>query len=341
MPTILLTHTPASRERYYGEKSLGNLRALGDVRLHDGTDPLNTDALIKAANGCDLIIADRATPVTAEVPKLLPDLCAIVRVAVDIRNIDVDAASQNGVLVTRASAGFMTSVAEIVVGYMIDMSRRITDATMAYRNGSDPEIAMGGQLKGKTIGIVGYGEIGKELGTVAAALGMSVLITDPHVDTVPSGVVKADLGDLLASSDFVICLATANDTTANLFDAAVFSEMRRSAYFINVSRGMLIDEAALKSALDEGGIAGAALDVGRAADEMPSRILARHPRVIATPHIGGLTPEAVSHQSDETVIQCGEIIAGRLPVGAVNGPQAHRLSKFAGQGGKLENGNQK
>jgi len=101
--------------------------------------------------------------------------------------------------------------------------------------------------------------------------------------------------------------------------------MKPSAFFINASRGNLVDEAALLQALDSGRIAGAALDVGRALDQMPSPALARHPRVIATPHIGGLTLPAIEHQSMETARQVADIVQGRVPAGAVNLAHAQRL----------------
>ena len=122
----------------------------------------------------------------------------------------------------------------------------------------------------------------------------------------------------LARSDFVVCLAVANEQTENLIGQAALARMQRHAFFINLSRGNLVDEAALSAALRENRIAGAAMDVGRALDQMPSPELAKLPNVIATPHIGGLTPPAIESQSLETVRQVKAIIAGDVPVGAVN-----------------------
>jgi len=123
---------------------------------------------------------------------------------------------------------------------------------------------------------------------------------------------------LLAQSDFVICLVIANEETENLMNAANFARMKQSAYFLNLSRGNLVDEAALLAALENRTIAGAAMDVGRALDQMPTPELAKLPNVIATPHIGGLTPPAIESQSLETVRQVEKIIAGEVPKGAVN-----------------------
>lgn len=107
-----------------------------------------------------------------------------------------------------------------------------------------------------------------------------------------------------------------------------FAKMKPDAFFVNAARGNLVDEAALLRALDDGRIAGCAIDVGRAPDQMPSPALARHPKVIATPHIGGLTPQATEHQALETVMQVGEILKGRAPKGAVNAARATRLTRL-------------
>ena len=125
----------------------------------------------------------------------------------------------------------------------------------------------------------------------------------------------------------MVCLAPALPETDKLIHAQALACMKPTAYFINASRGQLVDEAALLQALDQGTIAGAALDVGMAADQMPSPALASHPRVIATPHVGGLTPEAIAHQALETVAQASDILQGRMPPGAVNAGQASRLVK--------------
>jgi D-3-phosphoglycerate dehydrogenase len=136
------------------------------------------------------------------------------------------------------------------------------------------------------------------------------------------------LPELLAQSDFIVCLALATEASENLMNAQAFAMMKPGALFINASRGNLVDETALAQALDSGHLAGCALDVGRAPDQMPSPALARHPKVIATPHLAGLTPESIEHQSLETVAQAAEIIKGRAPKGAVNAPSATRLARL-------------
>ncbi|QOZ27542.1 NAD(P)-dependent oxidoreductase [Bradyrhizobium sp. CCBAU 51753] len=321
---VLLAHTPQMRRDYYGERSLSGLRAVADVKLHEGDDALDAAALVRAADDVDIIVADRMTAGPGEIFPLLPKLRAFVRCAVDIRNIDVSAASAAGVLVTQASAGFVQSVAELALGFMVDFSRGISRTTADYHAGRKPEVVMGRQLAGSTIGIIGYGSIGRYLAGIAKVLGMEVLVADPFVTIEDPAIRHLPLDDLLARADYVVCLAVANEQTENLIGQAALARMQRHAVFINLSRGNLVDEAALAAALREGRIAGAAMDVGRAPDQMPSPELARLFNVIATPHVGGLTPQAIEHQSSETVRQVAKIVAGEIPVGAVNADRWRR-----------------
>jgi D-3-phosphoglycerate dehydrogenase len=245
-------------------------------------------------------------------------LRAFVRCAVDIRNVDVDAASAAGVLVTRAGPGFVQSVAELALGFMVDLSRGVSRATADYHAARKPEIVMGRQLAGSRLGIIGYGSIGRYLAGVARALGMDILVADPYASVSETGIQHVPLDDLLSRADYIVCLAVANEETENLIGPAALARMQRHAFFINLSRGNLVDEAALSAALRDHRIAGAAMDVGRARDQMPSPELAKLPNVLATPHIGGLTPPAIESQALETVRQVEAIVAGRVPAGAVN-----------------------
>ncbi len=315
---VLLTPTPDFRRQYYGERALQGLQAIADVKLHEGAEALDAAGLVKAAQDVDIIVADRVTEGRGEIFPQLPRLRAMVRCAVDIRNIDVAAASAEGVLVTRASPGFVPAVAELALGFMIDFSRGISRATADYHAGRKPDVVMGRQLAGSRIGIIGYGSIGRYLAPLAKGLGMEVMVADPFAIPNDPGIKHVPLDDLLAGADYVVCLAIANEATENLMGEAAFARMQKHAVFINLSRGNLVDEAALAAALRENRIAGAAMDVGRAPDQMPSAALAKLPNVIATPHIGGLTPQAIEHQALETVRQVAVIIKGEAPVGAVN-----------------------
>ena len=328
-PLVLVTHPRERLADYFGGQALGQLRNVAQVRLNTLDSDLSGRQLNEAAQGCALIIAYRQTMLDATVFEALPGLQAVVRCAVDIRTIDVAAASRHGVLVTQASAGFMASVSEWVIGVMIDLGRHITSAAASYQAGAEVRPRMGRELRGATLGVIGYGQISRYLCPIAQALGMRVVVTDPQVQVNAPGIAQTGLPELLAEADFVVCLAPANASTENLLGASAFATMKQGAFFVNAARGNLVDEDALLRALDSGHLGGAALDVGRAADQMPSLALARHARVIATPHIGGLTPPAIEHQALESVSQASEILLGRIPPGAVNAHAATRLRASA------------
>jgi D-3-phosphoglycerate dehydrogenase len=328
MATIFLTHPPEALANYYGERAVAGLKALGEVRFNTARRELSTTELIEAARGCEVIVSYRQTPGTAELFRSSPNLAAFSRCAIDIRNVDVAAASAEGILVTQASAGFVASVSEWVIGAMVDLARNLTASTLTYRAGQVPPAPMGLQLAGSTLGILGYGQIGRRLADLALALNMRVLVYDPYKTVENRAIEQRDRAQVLAAADFVACLVVADDATENLMNAAAFAQMRPGAYFINASRGNLVDEAALGAALDSGHLAGCAIDVGRAPDQMPSPELARHPKVIATPHSAGLTLPAIEHQSLETVAQVAEILKGRPPKGSVNADRASRLARL-------------
>jgi len=327
-PRIYLTFSPAGRALYYGDKALAGLRQLGELRLNE-RDDLPTEAeLVEAVRDCQVLISDRRIAVGTGFFTASPQLTVLMRCAMDIRNIDMAAASATGVLVTRASAGFGTAVAEWVLGVMIDGARGISRSVHAYRSGAAPAIGMGRELRGSRLGIIGYGHIGRRLGELALGLSMHVAVSDPGTRPDDARIDALPLNAMLERSDFVVCLAPALPETENLMNAAAFAGMKRGAFFVNASRGNLVDEAALIDALDSGHLAGCALDVGRAPDQMPSPELATHPKVIATPHVGGLTPPAAEHQALETVAQLAALLRGEMPEGVVNAAQATRLADW-------------
>ncbi|MBX3603857.1 MAG: hydroxyacid dehydrogenase [Piscinibacter sp.] len=324
MIEVFVSHPSDRLDHYFGARALAGLRALAQVRLNPHRRDLTLDELVEACRGCAALIAYRQTPGPAALFERCPTLGVFLRCAVDIRSVDVPAASAAGVLVTQASPGFQAAVAEWVLGAMVDLGRGVSRAAAAYWRGEAPTPAMGRQLRGSVLGIVGYGAIGQALGEAALALGMTLLVTTPQPVEARAGLRQVGLDELLGAADFVVCLAPATPATEGLMGAAAFAAMKPGAFFINAARGELVDDAALLAALDGGRLAGCALDVGRAPDQMPSPALARHPRVIATPHIGGLTPPAVEHQALETVAQLAALLRGELPPGAVNPQDAHR-----------------
>ncbi len=328
MARIFLTHVPDMLANYYGPRAVAALEKLGEVRFNPSARVLTAETLAEAARGCEIIVSDRQTPGEAAFFAQAPDLVAFLRCAIDIRNVDVAAASTAGVLVTHATAGFVASVAEMALGFMVDLARNVTASALEYRKGRAPAARTGRQLKGSALGIIGYGAIGQYLAELGKALGMTVSVADPYKRVAERGVRQVDLATLLGEADFVVCLAVATEETENLMNAAAFARMKPSAFFINLSRGNLVDETALEKALEEKRIAGAALDVGRAPDQMPSLHLARRADVIATPHSAGLTPQAIEHQAFDTVKQVAELVAGRLPPGAVNAERATRVARL-------------
>ncbi|MBW8722043.1 MAG: hydroxyacid dehydrogenase [Polaromonas sp.] len=290
MTTVFVSHPQSKLAHYFGDRAIAALKTVADVRLNPGDTDLSSSELAALAGDCEVIISYRQT-------------------------VGDEA---------QASAGFIASVSEWIVGVMIDLSRHISATTANYHAGRPVAATMGRELRGATLGVIGFGQISRYLCDVALALGMRIVVHDPYTPTGRKELEQVELLPLLQRSDYVVCLAAATEATENMMNAATFGAMKPGAFFINASRGNLVDEDALLAALDAGAIAGCAVDVGRAPDQMPSPRVAAHPRVIASPHIGGLTPPAVEHQAMETVAQVAELLQGRAPKGAVNAPQATR-----------------
>lgn len=324
MATVFLSHPPSMRDAYYGPRALQALQSLARVLLNPHEDATDPAAWLPLAQQAEVIVSYRQTAGDEALFDRLPRLQAFVRCAVDIRNIDMPAASRHGILITQASAGFVPAVAEWVLGAMIDLSRSTSDYVLAYRSGTALPPRMGSELRHATLGLIGCGQIGRYLCDVALALGMRLAVHDPYADRVHASAQRVGLDELLAASDFVVCLARATDANHHLLNAQAFAAMRPGAFLINASRGSLVDEDALLHALEAGTVAGCALDVGQSPDQMPTPRLAAHPRTIATPHVGGLTLPAIEHQAMETVAQVQDLLAGREPTGAVNAASAHR-----------------
>lgn len=314
---------------WYGSEAEKRLRKLGDVVRNEEPGTLTFADLRRVApDGVDVIVTDRLTPGESEMFREWTNLVAFVRCAMDIGNIDVDAASEAGVLVTRASPGWIDSVSELIVGQMINLARGIPALIQGMREGSALSPPLGMQLSGKTLGIIGYGNLGKRLAEFGHAFAMQVLVADPNVTGVPGYVKHTSMQTVLSNSDFVVCLVVYTTATENLIDSSALALMKQTAYFINASRGGTVDEDALARALRQNRIRGAALDVGRDEDNRPTWSLASLPNVLATPHVGGLVPEAIAHQAHETVDQVEAILNGLIPSGALNAPRATRLARL-------------
>ena len=225
------------------------------------------------------------------------DKCKIIaRVGVGLDNIDQEAAKEKNIRVINAVEGAITAVAELVIGLMLSMAREIPRADREIRNGNwIKKELMGSELKGKYLGIVGLGNIGKRLGRLARALNMNIIGYDviPIDDEFSKevGLMKADLDTLLSSADYVSFHVPLLDSTRHMINAEKLKMMKNTAYIVNTSRGGVIDEEALYNSLKEGNIAGAALDVFET-EPATGNNLTTLPNFIATPHMGSQTKEA-------------------------------------------------
>ncbi len=225
------------------------------------------------------------------------DKCKIIaRVGVGLDNIDQEAAKEKNVRVINAVEGATTAVAELVIGLMLSMAREITRADREIRNGNwIKKELMGSELKGKYLGIIGLGNIGKRLGRLARALNMNIIGYDviPIDDEFSKevGLMKADLDTLLSSADYVSLHVPLLDSTHHMINAEKLKLMKNTARIINTSRGGVIDEEALYNSLKEGNIAGAALDVFEVEPATGNK-LTTLPNFVATPHMGAQTKEA-------------------------------------------------
>ena len=225
------------------------------------------------------------------------DKCKIIaRVGVGLDNIDQEAAKEKNIRVINAVEGAITAVAELVIGLMLSMAREIPRADREIRNGNwIKKELMGSELKGKYLGIVGLGNIGKRLGRLARALNMNIIGYDviPIDDEFSKevGLMKADLDTLLSSADYVSLHVPLLDSTHHMINAEKLKMMKNTACIVNTSRGGVIDEEALYNSLKEGNIAGAALDVFET-EPATGNNLTTLPNFIATPHMGSQTKEA-------------------------------------------------
>lgn len=254
-------------------------------------------------------IVRNQTRVTAEMIAAAPGLRVIGRAGVGLDNVEVAAASAAGVVVAWTPDQNSISVAELALAMMLALARKLPSADRHVREGGwQRNRFVGVELFGKTLGVVGMGRIGFLTAMRARAVGMSVIAFDKYVSPDSAQVTEAraelvGLDELLARSDFVSCHAPLTKETRHLFNYERFATMKASAYFLNLARGEVVDEAGLARALSEGRIAGAALDVREQEPPGPSPLSAME-NVILTPHIAAFTLEG---QARVTAAVCGDI----------------------------------
>lgn len=252
--------------------------------------------LLGAVREFDVIIVRSRTKITKEVIGAAPNVKIIARVGVGLDNIDTEYAESKGIKVLNAAEAAMNAVSELVVGHMIALSRGIPKANDGMKNGKwlKKEL-VGSELRGKYLGIIGVGNIGRNLGRIAKCLRMNLIgydifpINQDYVREV--SMIKTDLKTLLENSDFVSCHVPLTDKTRHLINSETLSYMKPTSFLINTSRGEIIDETSLLKALTDKKIAGAALDVFEV--EPPTNTeLIKLPNIICSPHIAAQTKEA-------------------------------------------------
>ncbi|MCL6567179.1 MAG: phosphoglycerate dehydrogenase [Acidobacteriia bacterium] len=271
----------------------------------------------------EALIVRSATRVTAELLAGAPRLRVVARAGVGVDNIDVEAATERGILVMNTPGSNAVSVAEHTLALLLALARRIPQLNAALHAGRwEKSAAAGIELRGKTLGLIGFGRVGTEVARRARALEMRVLVSDPYISpeaAAESDVALVPLPTLLAQSDFVSLHASLSPTTENLINRSTLAQMRRGAYLINTARGELVDESALAEALRSGHLAGAAVDVF--AEEPPRNSpLLGLPNLIATPHVAGSTAEAQEEVGYRIAQQVHDYLAEGSIRNAVNLP---------------------
>jgi D-3-phosphoglycerate dehydrogenase len=255
-----------------------------------------TDELLSIVKDYQVILVRSRTKITREVIQAASNAKIIARAGVGLDNIEVTAAEDKGIRVINAPEAAINAVSELTVGNMISLARSIPLADSEMKRGKwIKKNLMGTELSGKYLGIVGVGNIGRNVGRIAKALRMNLIGYDPYPidrDYIKEvGLIVTDLNTLVQSADFITCHVPLLEETKHLFNAELISNMKSTAYIINASRGGVIDETALYNALCNGNIAGAALDVFETEPPLNNPLIGLS-NVICTPHIGAQTKEA-------------------------------------------------
>lgn len=272
----------------------------------------------------DALVVRSAVQVTPDVLSNAPKLRVIGRAGVGVDNVDLEAATAAGVLVMNTPGGNAVSVAEHTLALMLSMARAIPEASASTKSGKwEKKKFLGSELRGKTLGIVGLGSVGREVVTRARAFGMTVVAYDPFV----TSIIAADLNvgllsldELYAQSDYITLHVSLTADTENLLNESAFSKMKQGVRIVNCARGELIDDAALRTAIESGKVAGASLDVFRVEPTTAEYPLFSVPQITATPHIGGSTEEAQEIVGVRIAEQMVEYLRHGVAINAVNMP---------------------
>lgn len=329
------------------EEGLRLLERYGEVDVRTG---LSEAELCRIIGDYDALLVRSSTRVTRKVLAAGHRLKVVARAGVGVDNIDVEAATECGVLVVNAPTANIVAAAEHTIALLMALARQVPEAHLSMRRGEwDRKRFVGTEVREKVLGLVGLGRVGSEVARRARGLEMHVVAYDPYVTQEYArklGVTLLSLDELLARADFLSLHLPLTPETRELLNSRRLAQMKPGAFLINTSRGSVVDENALVAALDAGHLAGAALDVFAEEPLPPDHPLRRQPRVILTPHIGGSTAEAQARVARDTAEQVIAVLRGMPAPHAVNAPMippqvltfltpwidlAERLGRFARQ----------
>src|SRR5262245_47867991 len=284
------------------------------------------DALAADVADADALLVRSATKVDARLMDAAPNLRIIARAGTGVDNVDVTAASSRGILVVNAPGANSISVAEHACALMLALARSVPAADRAMKSAKwEKKRFLGTELRGKTLGIAGLGRIGQEVAQRARAFGMRVVAHDPYISeemAASSGVELLSLDGVCATADYLTLHLPSTQETRHLFDDRRFAACKAGIRLINTARGELIDEGALRRAIDAGIVAAAALDVFET--EPPADwSLAQLPQVVATPHIAASTEEAQEQVGLDTAETVRDFLLHGIVRNAVNFPSVH------------------
>ncbi|MCV6598118.1 MAG: phosphoglycerate dehydrogenase, partial [Mangrovicoccus sp.] len=274
------------------------------------------DKLIELIGQYDGLAIRSATKVTENVLKAAPNLKVIGRAGIGVDNVDIPLASKQGVIVMNTPFGNMITTAEHAIAMMFAVARQIPEASASTHAGKwEKSKFMGVELTGKTLGVIGAGNIGGIVCDRAVGLKMKVIAYDPFLSeerAAKLGVTKVELDELLTKADFITLHVPKTDKTAGMINAEAIAKMKKGVRIINCARGGLVDEDALADALKSGHVAGAAFDVF-AVEPAKENVLFNLPNVVCTPHLGAATTEA----QENVALQVAEQMSDYLLTGAV------------------------
>jgi len=297
------------------------LRTVGEVDVKTGQP---ADSLLATIEHYDALVVRSETKVTRPIIEAGARLQVIGRAGVGVDNIDLDAATERGVIVVNAPQGNTIAAAEHTIALLLALARHIPQADASMRQGKwDRKSYIGTEVRGKTLGVIGMGPIGSEVARRGLGLDMRVLANDPYVAeerTRSLGVEPVDFETLIAVSDFITVHVPLTAATKGMLSAEQFARMKEGVRILNVARGGIVDEAALRAAVESGKVAGAAVDVFTAEPVTPDNPLLGDPRIVTTPHLGASTAEAQERVAVDVAEQIVDVLSGRPARYAVNAP---------------------